>query len=60
MDIDIESEITKVIDIEMKGLSVLREQINSNYYIFPAKYDVVKSIASVESVASFLIYFQKN
>ena len=30
MDIDIESEIIKVIDIEMKGLSLLREQIDSS------------------------------
>ena len=30
MNIDIESEIIKVIDIEMKGLSLLKEQINSS------------------------------
>ena len=30
MNIDIESEIMRVIDIEMKGLSLLREQINSS------------------------------
>ncbi|MBL6991976.1 MAG: NAD(P)-dependent oxidoreductase [Bacteriovoracaceae bacterium] len=38
----------------------LIKQINTNYFIFPAKYDVVKSIAYVENVASFLIYFLKN
>jgi arabinose-5-phosphate isomerase len=30
MNIDIESEITRVIDIEIKGLSILKEQIGSS------------------------------
>ena len=30
MDINIESEITKVIDIEMKGISLLKDRINSS------------------------------
>jgi arabinose-5-phosphate isomerase len=30
MDINIESEITKVIDIEMKGISLLKERLNAS------------------------------
>ena len=38
----------------------LIKQIKSNFFIMPRKYDVVKSIAYVENVASFFIYILRK
>ena len=38
----------------------LIKQIKSNFFILPRKYNVVKSIAYVENVASFFIYILRN
>ena len=49
MNINIESEITRVIDIEMKGLSLLMEHIDSSVKSAVEQYStVVEKLSSQE------------